>query len=78
MRANCSHPFESILLVLIQICRSLLYSMTITMAKTAKQFQQLAIEFTESLPANPPQFGLTEEQIEELYAKDPDEPWWNW
>jgi hypothetical protein len=47
------------------------------MAKTVK-FQQLTIEFVGSLPANPPQFGLTEEQIEELYAKDPDEPWWNW
>lgn len=50
---------------------------TLNMAKTGK-FQQLAIEFVGSLPANPPQFGLTEEQIEELYAKDPDEPWWNW
>jgi hypothetical protein len=47
------------------------------MAKTVK-FQQLAIEFVGSLPANPPQLGLTEEQIEELYAKDPNEPWWNW
>jgi hypothetical protein len=39
---------------------------------------QLEIDFTEALAASnlASKAALTPEQIEELYAYDPDEPWW--
>jgi hypothetical protein len=39
---------------------------------------QLEIDFTEALATSnlASKAALTPEQIEELYAYDPDEPWW--
>lgn len=39
---------------------------------------QLEIDFLEAVAANnlASKAALTPEQIEELYAYDPDEPWW--
>lgn len=52
-------------------------STTLPLAMTKDvNIQQLCAQLAEDLKSAPSLSGLTAEQLDELYAYDPDEPWW--
>ena len=66
------------------IRHAILISIVVCLNKNSMLSQQLSIDFMESVKVG--EAGLSQEEadkryrdlLDETYAKDEDEPWWNW